>query len=118
MPKLIFVGDGPARKELETKCKEANYDAEFLGHKQGEELAECYASADVFAFPSFTEVCVRAHPDSPFLNLFFDRGIMGNADVSIAVDIWPSCTRSASLRFGKFPDSLISLVFWPFPGDC
>lgn len=55
MPKLIFVGDGPARKELETKCKEANYDAEFLGHKQGEELAECYASADVFAFPSFTE---------------------------------------------------------------
>lgn len=56
MPKLIFVGDGPARKELEAKCKEANYDAEFLGHKQGEELAECYASADVFAFPSFTEV--------------------------------------------------------------
>ncbi|KIR59176.1 hypothetical protein I314_05162 [Cryptococcus bacillisporus CA1873] len=55
MPKLIFVGDGPARKELEAKCKEANYDAEFLGHKQGEELAECYASADVFAFPSFTE---------------------------------------------------------------
>ncbi|OXC81437.1 hypothetical protein J005_06492 [Cryptococcus neoformans] len=55
MPKLIFVGDGPARKELETKCKEANYDVEFLGHKQGEELAECYASADVFAFPSFTE---------------------------------------------------------------
>lgn len=54
----------------------------------------------------------------PFLIFFFDKGIMGNTDVSIAVDIWPSCTRSASLRFGKFPDSLISLVFWPFPGDC
>lgn len=70
MPKLIFVGDGPARKELEAKCKEANYDAEFLGHKQGEELAECYASADVFAFPSFTEVCRWSLSHSPFPNQF------------------------------------------------
>lgn len=55
IPKLVFVGDGPARSELESICAEAGYDATFMGHRQGEELAACYASADVFAFPSFTE---------------------------------------------------------------
>ncbi|TXT10662.1 hypothetical protein VHUM_02167 [Vanrija humicola] len=55
IPKLVFVGDGPARSELESICAESGYDATFMGHRQGEELAACYASADVFAFPSFTE---------------------------------------------------------------
>lgn len=27
-----------------------------MGQRVGEELAQCFASADVFAFPSFTEV--------------------------------------------------------------
>lgn len=54
-PKLVFVGDGPARTELESVCGEEGYDATFMGHRSGEELARCYASADVFAFPSFTE---------------------------------------------------------------
>jgi glycosyltransferase involved in cell wall biosynthesis len=56
MPKLVFVGDGPARIELEQICNSKGYDAVFMGHRTGEELARCYASADVFAFPSFTEV--------------------------------------------------------------
>ncbi|WVQ82465.1 hypothetical protein IAT38_004594 [Cryptococcus sp. DSM 104549] len=55
LPKLIFVGDGPARSELEGRCKKEGWDAEFLGHREGADLAECYASGDVFAFPSFTE---------------------------------------------------------------
>ncbi|KAL1408885.1 hypothetical protein Q8F55_005699 [Vanrija albida] len=55
VPKLVFVGDGPARSELESICADSGYDATFMGHRQGEELAACYASADVFAFPSFTE---------------------------------------------------------------
>jgi len=55
-PKLVFVGDGPARVELESTCDSKGYDATFMGHRSGEELARCYASADVFAFPSFTEV--------------------------------------------------------------
>jgi glycosyltransferase involved in cell wall biosynthesis len=55
-PKLVFVGDGPARLELEQVCKKEGYDAVFMGHQVGHELAECFASADVFAFPSFTEV--------------------------------------------------------------
>ena len=36
-------------------CAAEGWDAVFMGYRQGEELAACYASADVFAFPSFTE---------------------------------------------------------------
>ena len=44
----IMVGDGPYRKELESKYP----DVEFVGFKTGRELAEYYANADVFVFPS------------------------------------------------------------------
>jgi hypothetical protein len=42
--------------ELEQTCLKEGYDATFMGHRVGSELAECFASADIFAFPSFTEV--------------------------------------------------------------
>jgi glycosyltransferase involved in cell wall biosynthesis len=47
----IVVGDGPQRAELD----KASPDAVFLGLKEGEELAEIYASCDVFVFPSKTD---------------------------------------------------------------
>ena len=47
----IIVGDGPARAELEEKYP----DAKFLGAKFGEDLARCFADADVFVFPSWTD---------------------------------------------------------------
>lgn len=47
----IVVGDGPARYELERKYP----DAVFLGAMQGERLADAYAAADVFVFPSRTD---------------------------------------------------------------
>ncbi|MGK6318118.1 glycosyltransferase family 4 protein [Sphingomonas sp. DT-204] len=47
----VVVGDGPARASLETK----HPDAHFLGAKFGAELAQCYAGADVFVFPSRTD---------------------------------------------------------------
>jgi glycosyltransferase involved in cell wall biosynthesis len=56
--KAVFVGDGPARPELESVCKANGIDATFMGQLTGEPLAECYASGDVFCFPSFTEVRV------------------------------------------------------------
>ncbi|GAB7048113.1 glycosyltransferase family 4 protein [Catenuloplanes indicus] len=43
--KVVIVGDGPARKELE----KAVPDALFLGARHGEQLARLYASMDVFA---------------------------------------------------------------------
>jgi glycosyltransferase involved in cell wall biosynthesis len=47
----VMVGDGPARLALEQKYP----DAVFLGARHGEELAEIYAAADVFVFPSKTD---------------------------------------------------------------
>jgi glycosyltransferase involved in cell wall biosynthesis len=47
----LIVGDGPARAALARKYKQAV----FLGARQGEELAQAYAAADVFVFPSKTD---------------------------------------------------------------
>ena len=49
--KLIFVGDGPETVALQRLCP----DAIFVGTKRGKDLAEHYASADLFVFPSLTE---------------------------------------------------------------
>ena len=47
----LVVGDGPARAVLARQYP----DAVFLGSRQGEALAEIYAAADVFVFPSRTD---------------------------------------------------------------
>jgi glycosyltransferase involved in cell wall biosynthesis len=47
----LIVGDGPARASLALKFPQAV----FLGARQGEALAEAYAGADVFVFPSKTD---------------------------------------------------------------
>jgi glycosyltransferase involved in cell wall biosynthesis len=50
---LVLVGDGPARGEIERAL--AGQRATFTGYLRGDALAEAYASADVFVFPSTTE---------------------------------------------------------------
>jgi glycosyltransferase involved in cell wall biosynthesis len=47
----VVVGDGPARATLQRKYPQAV----FLGARHGEPLAEAYAAADVFVFPSKTD---------------------------------------------------------------
>jgi len=47
----IIVGDGPIRERLAKEYP----DAQFLGYRTGEALAECYADADLFVFPSVTD---------------------------------------------------------------
>lgn len=49
--KLVLVGDGPLRAELE----QAHPEATFAGMRSGADLAAHYASGDVFLFPSLTE---------------------------------------------------------------
>lgn len=56
MPKLVFVGEGPAKAELVEVCHDKGFDTIFMGFQEGEDLAKCFASADIFAFPSFSEV--------------------------------------------------------------
>ncbi|MBN2984484.1 glycosyltransferase family 4 protein [Cohnella algarum] len=50
---LALVGDGPHRPYLERYFQGTN--AVFAGFMHGEELAQAYASADLFVFPSTTE---------------------------------------------------------------
>jgi glycosyltransferase involved in cell wall biosynthesis len=50
--RLIVVGDGPARASLE---EQAPGGVQFLGELRGDSLAQVYASADVFCFPSTTD---------------------------------------------------------------
>src|SRR5262249_24916896 len=50
---LVLVGDGPARSGLQRALEGRS--ATFTGYLSGEALAEAFASADVFVFPSVTE---------------------------------------------------------------
>lgn len=49
--RLVFVGEGPSQAELRQRCPQAH----FAGTQRGERLAQHYASADLFLFPSLTE---------------------------------------------------------------
>jgi glycosyltransferase involved in cell wall biosynthesis len=50
--RLVVAGDGPARRELEHTAPAGT---RFVGELTGSALAELYASADVFCFPSTTD---------------------------------------------------------------
>ena len=50
--RFLFVGDGPSRPEAEERMKGR---AVFAGYRAGEDLADHYAAADLFAFSSLTE---------------------------------------------------------------
>jgi glycosyltransferase involved in cell wall biosynthesis/predicted metal-dependent phosphoesterase TrpH len=50
--RLAIVGDGPARSILEAAAPDG---VEFLGELRGDALAQAYASADIFCFPSTTD---------------------------------------------------------------
>ena len=50
--RILFVGDGPSRGELERRIGAI---ARFAGYRTGEDLADHYAAGDIFAFSSRTE---------------------------------------------------------------
>lgn len=58
--RLVVVGDGPARKWLQSECP----DAHFAGMRSGEDLAAHYASGDLFVFPSVTETFGNVTPEA------------------------------------------------------
>jgi glycosyltransferase involved in cell wall biosynthesis len=85
----LIVGDGPARAALERKYPEAV----FLGARQGEELGQAYAAADVFVFPSKTdtfglvllEALASGLPVAAF-PVTGPRDVIGNAPVGVLND--------------------------------
>jgi glycosyltransferase involved in cell wall biosynthesis len=58
--RLVMVGDGPARHELQAACP----DAILAGSRTGDDLSAHYASADVFLFPSLTETFGNVTPEA------------------------------------------------------
>lgn len=49
--RFVLVGDGPGAEGLKSKYPQFHY----AGLRRGADLAACYASADLFVFPSITE---------------------------------------------------------------
>ncbi len=58
--RLVVVGDGPGRAALQQRCP----DAVLAGSRSGVDLAEHYASADIFLFPSLTETYGNVTPEA------------------------------------------------------
>jgi glycosyltransferase involved in cell wall biosynthesis len=92
----IMVGDGPMRKIY----VEQYPDVEFAGFKTGKELADYYANADVFVFPSKWETfgivmiesmaCgtpVAAYPADGPLDVI-DNGVTGFMDESLEIAVY------------------------------
>jgi glycosyltransferase involved in cell wall biosynthesis len=58
--RLVLVGDGPQRRDLEARLPFAI----FAGMQRNEALAEHYASGDIFLFPSVTETFGNVTPEA------------------------------------------------------
>jgi glycosyltransferase involved in cell wall biosynthesis len=50
-PRLVIVGDGPERSELEALARKVYPGAEFLGARHGAELRAYFMEADLFVLP-------------------------------------------------------------------
>jgi glycosyltransferase involved in cell wall biosynthesis len=97
----VIVGDGPARVSLQQQYPAGV----FLGALQGERLAEVYASADVFVFPSRTDtfglVLLEALASGLPIAAFPVSGpvdVIGNAPVGVlSKDLRSACLRSLDI---------------------
>lgn len=58
-PRLVIVGDGPERENLEAVAKQVYPSAEFIGAKHGDELKPYFAEADLFVLPGTGGLAVQ-----------------------------------------------------------
>lgn len=82
--RLVVVGDGPYRREMEAEL--AGLPVTFTGVLHGEPLAQAYASADLFVFPSTTDtfgnVVLEAQASGLPIIVSDKGGPMENIDVA------------------------------------
>lgn len=102
-PNKVLIGDGPYLESLKQKYP----DVKFLGKKVGEELANWYANADCFVFPSKTDTFgivllesiasgtpVAAYPEPGPLEVVVEgRNGSINKDLELAVNNALTCDR-------------------------
>src|SRR5690606_39105487 len=105
--RMVWIGDGPLRHKYE----QANPDHLFLGARAGEALAACYASADLFLFPSLTEtfgnVTLEAMASGLAL-VAFDYGAAGDhaldgVDAFLAPYGDEACFIERAIDLARFP---------------
>ncbi len=58
-PRLVLVGDGPARGQLQQLAQRIYPSAEFTGHLQGEALSQRFNEADLFVLPGTGGLAVQ-----------------------------------------------------------
>jgi glycosyltransferase involved in cell wall biosynthesis len=58
-PRLVIVGDGPERGELESLAREIYPGAEFAGARHGAELTPYFTEADLFVLPGTGGLAVQ-----------------------------------------------------------
>ena len=58
-PRLVIVGDGPERQELEALAEEVYPSAEFVGARHGAELRPYFEEADLFVLPGTGGLAVQ-----------------------------------------------------------
>jgi glycosyltransferase involved in cell wall biosynthesis len=58
-PRLLVVGDGPAREEFEAAARQVYPSAEFAGAKHDSELEPYFAAADLFVLPGTGGLAVQ-----------------------------------------------------------
>jgi glycosyltransferase involved in cell wall biosynthesis len=58
-PRLVIVGDGPSRPELEALAQAVYPEAQFVGEKHASALAPYYAAADLFVLPGTGGLAVQ-----------------------------------------------------------
>jgi len=58
-PRLIIIGDGPERANLESLAKQIYPSAEFIGAKHGVELKPYFTEADLFVLPGTGGLAVQ-----------------------------------------------------------
>ncbi|WP_096460581.1 glycosyltransferase family 4 protein [Sulfurifustis variabilis] len=68
---LLVVGDGPLREQLETKASTLEkVKVYFTGFLEGDDLARCFALADVFVLPSLSDAASIALGEALHCGLF------------------------------------------------
>jgi glycosyltransferase involved in cell wall biosynthesis len=97
----VVVGGGPALDELKQKYPAAV----FTGSKFGDELAQHYADADVFVFPSFTdtfglvilEACAAGTPVAAFVAPGPKDILPGTGAGVVDIDLRKACLEALKL---------------------